>query len=1140
MARLPCSVLFLCLLGPIMPAGPTFGFEGRTLPRLTSYKEATATLRHASEARHGARAAELTFSFPDPAGYVGLMFAQRLAQIPTRLAFDLHGDGNQNLLCLRVHDATGESFQLRLGKIGWHGWQRISANLERLGKESHWGGNNDGVVDLPITGFGIEIRSFAKHGKCQPNGRLLFDNLVLDTAVATPPAVPQPSPQANCPATKNCLIDGDLADCDRRFPVVIDGADGEKATIWLNLTTDSLHIAAQVTDADLRPPTIPHDPSDGDAIEIWLDAKLDSPPTGLGQPDDGMIALHPGAARASISAWHTDRTPHLLAASRVAMRRTRTGYTLEAAIPRAALPEMAGGHVIGLDVCWWDQDEAQTVRYSWAKAAPDAPWQFGLLAVGDVSAAQRAASQAQRATRQRAWLASQRPQPTQRPCPPEIHAQRPITDPARIPAFGLFELACKLGAEYDNPFDCRQIEVQAKITCPDGRSATVDGFWYQPYRYQTYHTTESLTPQGQPHWRIRFTPTVPGPYRYQVRVRDGKKRTVEGAPATFTCIPSPAPGFVRRSPRDPRYLEHDSELAFFGIGFASHFWNSTNTVLGHKHYFGQLAAFGGNYTSINLDTVSGGSFSLDTGPKLGRYNLLNAAKLDLALAAAHKRGIYLVPCLNQTALAETKHFKVNRFNAERGGPCKTAAEYFTNPEAVRLVKQRIRYTLARWGYSPNILAFELFNEVNYTDAYKQSPGLVRRWHADLAAFLATHDPNDHLVTTCFGSSADLEDHAIWKQAGIDAMVTHIYGRELVPNLRQRLLLKRPFGKPNIGGEIGQSWPEADRADQLDPDGISFHNALWTSMAGGSAATVLHWWPFRYLDPGDHYDQMHPLAAFCASVDWPGEQFQDLQVEIKRPKQGKGTRLATLLEWQPRDNDRYALVDGQLWITPEHPPVAGVVREADADFRRHASALPGLLFGSANPKLNPQLQLALTCRQPGTLRIALGAVAPSGTTLAVAVDKTAARIYPLSDRDGQANPAAAELKQTVDIPLPEGESTVTLRNTGAGWLSLREIVADTGAADTGILAFGLAGRTQAILWVHDRQNSWYARSQHGKPAPITDATFTLAGLPTGPYDIEWWDTQTGRITNRITSDQSQSRIPAFTGDIAAKIRFTARP
>ncbi|MBT7303574.1 MAG: DUF5060 domain-containing protein, partial [Victivallales bacterium] len=1113
----PRIALLLCLLAPALLAGLTFGFEGRTLPRLTSYKEAAAALRHASEARHGARAAELTFSFPDPAGYVGLMFAQQLPRIPARFAFDLHGDGNQNLLCLRFHDATGESFQLRLGKIGWHGWQRISSDLKRVGKESHWGGNNDGVVDLPVTGFGIEIRSFAKHGKCRPNGRLLFDNLVLDLPEATLPVVSQDSQQAHCPVTE-------AAATDRSSPIVIEGVDGEKATIWLNLTADSLHIAAEVTDGDLRFPAIPHDPSDGDAIEIWLDPKLDSLPTGLGQPDDCMIALHPGANGASISAWHTDRTPHLLAASRVTMRRTGTGYTLEAAIPRAALREVEPGNMIGFDACWWDQDEGQTVRHSWANAAPDAPWEFGILALGDVSAARKAASQAQRTTGQRAWLAAQRPQLAQRPGPPEIHSLRPIRDPTSIPAFGLFELACELGAEYNNPFDFRQIEVQAKITCPDGRTTTVDGFWFQPYRYQTYHATESLTPQGQPHWRIRFTPTVPGQYHYQLQVRDGKERRAEGARATFTCVPSPTPGFVRRSPRDPRYLEFDTGRAFFGIGFASHFWNTINTVLGHKHYFGQLAALGGNYTSINLDTVSGGSFSLDTGPKLGLYNLLNAAKLDLALEAARKRGIHLIPCLNQTALAETKHFKNNRFNAERGGPCKTAAEYFSNPEAVRLVKQRIRYTLARWGYSPNILAFELFNEVNYTDAYKQSPDLVRGWHADLAAFLATHDPNDHLVTTCFGSGADLEDHTIWQQDGIDAMVTHIYGRELVPNLRQRLLLKRPFGKPNIGGEIGQSWPEADRADQLDPDGVSFHNALWTSMAGGSAATVLHWWPFRYLDPGDHYDQMRPLAAFCEGIDWPGEQFQDLQVKVERPKQGKGTRLATVLEWQPRGNDRYALVDGQLWVTPDRPPVAGVVREADADFRRHASALPGLLFGSANPKLNSQLELALTCRQPGTLRIVLGAVAPTGTTLAVAVGKAAARTYPLVDRDGQANPAAAELKQTIDIPLPAGDTTVTLRNTGAGWLSLREIVAETGTSATGVLAFGLAGKTQAILWIHDRQNSWYARSEHGKPKPITDATFTLANLPPGPYEIEWWDTQTGRIASRITSDQPQCSIP----------------
>ena len=52
MLRSPRIALLLCLLAPALLAGLTFGFEGRTLPRLTSYKEAAAALRHASEARH--------------------------------------------------------------------------------------------------------------------------------------------------------------------------------------------------------------------------------------------------------------------------------------------------------------------------------------------------------------------------------------------------------------------------------------------------------------------------------------------------------------------------------------------------------------------------------------------------------------------------------------------------------------------------------------------------------------------------------------------------------------------------------------------------------------------------------------------------------------------------------------------------------------------------------------------------------------------------------------------------------------------------------------------------------------------------------------------------------------------------------
>ncbi len=38
--------------------------------------------------------------------------------------------------------------------------------------------------------------------------------------------------------------------------------------------------------------------------------------------------------------------------------------------------------------------------------------------------------------------------------------------------------------------------------------------------------------------------------------------------------------------------------------------------------------------------------------------------------------------------------------------------HFTDPQARKYQQRIFRYIVARWGYSPNILSWELFNEID--------------------------------------------------------------------------------------------------------------------------------------------------------------------------------------------------------------------------------------------------------------------------------------------------------------------------------------------------------------------------------------------------------------------------------------------
>ena len=70
----------------------------------------------------------------------------------------------------------------------------------------------------------------------------------------------------------------------------------------------------------------------------------------------------------------------------------------------------------------------------------------------------------------------------------------------------------------------------------------------------------------------------------------------------------------------------------------------------------------------------------------------------------------------------------NPYNARNGGPCASPDDFWTDERARTLYKQRLRYILARWGHSPQVFAWEFWNEVQPTPA-------VEAWTSEMAAFL---------------------------------------------------------------------------------------------------------------------------------------------------------------------------------------------------------------------------------------------------------------------------------------------------------------------------------------------------------------------------------------------------------------------
>ncbi len=968
------------------------------------------------------------------------------------------------------------------------------------------------------------------------------------------------------------VIDGKLNDWDLSSPIVISRdtaftlngsikSDTDlKGQVYSNYDNATLFLSVQIQDDNVVGPFSGGEIWKNDAVEFWLDCRLDAVTNTMNDDDYQLVFSYTSGnkpvAQPQMVVFRNNKNAYLYAGTQFAAQKTEKGYLLEIGIPLDALEGLSPkpGTAIGFNVSLCDSDPpSEFSRLLWSGKVEVNPLDFGTLVFGKVEnePLHRLLDTIQY-QRNQASAKDTNSAPASAPYqgPPKIIHVGPNNE--NMERGGKFELTVDLKAEYDNPYDFEDLSLQAEFTTPGGKKILVDGFYYQHYKlYIGTKRGDWIRPIETPVWKIRFTPTEVGRYGYVVTVKDKKGRSAKTPARQFISTESERPGFLRVSKTDPYYLEFDNGKPFFGIGYGAKTWQITSTdIMRYKHYLSQLAYFGGNYLSVDLQTHGESPFDLETlQTGLGRYSLLNSFKFDYVVEAAGKRGIYIIPCLNQTAVAESNFWNDCRFNQKNGGPCRLPKDYFTDPKVLKLTRQRLRYIVARWGYSSHILGWELFNEVNYTDGFQKNRKSVREWHRDMAAYLKKIDPNKHLVSTSFGSSLLVEDPEIWKLPEIDFMATHRYPQVMTGNLRKMLQYKLQYKKPNLGGECGLSASLCGKAQEIDPEGISLHNGIWVSALSHGAGNVLSWWNAEQLDPLDLYDHYRAFANYAEGIPWTTEAFKDIQPRAVRPNQDKqwsDFRMDGDKSWSKPQTGQFRVENGLIWaITRRINPESADPNLLDNSNEELVKEIPGILFGQDNLPFKQDLTFSVNNpHHPTTVEIQLSAVEKGGTTLEFLLNGQAVKSLNLQDRDQKNNPSANEVNETVILPLAVGSNELTIRNQGRGWASLKSIILQKVTREIAVedvIILGLQGKTTTLLWLQNAQNSWYLRWKDKTPLrTIDNISVSIPDMPEGNYQIEWWDTYKGKIFKKENLS-SKERIltlfpPPFIKDIACKIKI----
>lgn len=469
-------------------------------------------------------------------------------------------------------------------------------------------------------------------------------------------------------------------------------------------------------------------------------------------------------------------------------------------------------------------------------------------------------------------------------------------DPAvdRVVEIGMFEPAGTLRIrELVNPYDYDRLALTMTFTTPGGNTFEQLAFWYREYDrlwvlnpvydsegYLLSGTENLLWKDGGiSHYMVRLMPKEAGLWNYRLDVKEGDivLQTLQGSFAVADSLER-SEGLIQVDPVSKRnFVLQGSNRSYYPIGMNLGWYNRLGTQ-DFFNWFKHLNSVGANYArlwmapwSFSLHTTSMDDF--DT-----RQNM--AIRLDHVFESAEEQGIYLQLALlnhGQFSAVTNPTWGNNPYNSANGGILDHPIQFFTNLEARRIYKNEVRYIVARYGYSEHLMAWELFNEVDWIDGY--NPLIVSRWHKDIGEFIKAIDPYGHLVTTSYKTVSHTDAYA-YDAFDYVSVHTYDYGNKPFYDklIAETAYLRGKYEKPILFGEIGIDWRSGNGTYLLDPTGVTIRQAAWGGLMGGGAGAGHHWWWDTWVERYDLWDTMQGAAVYAGLMDLAGKTYTELRLE----------------------------------------------------------------------------------------------------------------------------------------------------------------------------------------------------------------------------------------------------------------------
>lgn len=337
-------------------------------------------------------------------------------------------------------------------------------------------------------------------------------------------------------------------------------------------------------------------------------------------------------------------------------------------------------------------------------------------------------------------------------------------------------------------------------------------------------------------------------------------------------------GFITVS-ADKKHFQHSDGIGFLPIGHNGWYEPEIFADRGRlDRYFSHMKEHGENLHCILLDGYPAPDVEVET--RVGEFNPVVVNAMDNVIEAAEKHGVYLIVAFwagfyDVLGAGNWSEHSYNRNHDPQNGLVEQFEELFTNEAAIEAEKARVRFFAERWGSSPSIFAWQIWNEVNIAGVSVEDQN---RWIDEMGAFLRAVETAlygaHHLRTVSTNNAGwGTSSSGVYSSPELDFTSFHTYdlqGRvdinpyEGIPGFSRinpvmyflflhrssELAIEKSVPRPVLGTEdrgivrdtSQVPWPfnlafENYTLEQLDD---FFIGSEWASLMGGGGGPNLRW------------------------------------------------------------------------------------------------------------------------------------------------------------------------------------------------------------------------------------------------------------------------------------------------------------